>query len=166
LASIVANVGICCHAAKVLAGFHGQSISGLLFCKKSSSFPYGRACLFAKNLTALNPAFLIADETKSPPRPTTHIKKVSIMKNDKHITKAKSPHLSNLHIAWAFTKWLMLVGLFIALVWTVVNSGTGLFLAATIFFLLIRSLVRLTFRLIVTVVYIILLLLILGLIFL
>jgi hypothetical protein len=27
-------------------------------------FPYGRAYLFAKNLTALNPASLIADETK------------------------------------------------------------------------------------------------------
>jgi len=64
LASIAANVGICCHAAKVLAGFHGQSSSCLRFCKKSSSFPYGRAYLFAKNLTALNPASLIADETK------------------------------------------------------------------------------------------------------
>jgi len=88
------------------------------------------------------------------------------MKNDKHITKAKSPHLSNLHIAWVFTKWLMLIGVLLALVWTVVNSGAGIFLAITVFFLLIRSLVRLTFRLMVTVVYIILLLLILGLIFL
>jgi len=88
------------------------------------------------------------------------------MKNDKHITKAKSPHLSNLHIAWVFTKWMMLIGLLIAFVWAVVNSGAGIFLAATVFFLLIRSLMRLTFRLIVTVVYIILLLTILGLIFL
>ena len=94
----------------------------------------------------------------------THIKKVSMMKNDKHITKAKFPRLSNLHIAWVCTKWLMLIGLLLALVWTVVNSGAGIFLAATVFFLLIRSLVRLTFRLIVTVVYIILVLLILGLI--
>ena len=86
------------------------------------------------------------------------------MKNDKHITKANSPHLSNLHIALVFTKWLMLIGLLVALVWTVVNSGAGIFLAAAVFFLLIRSLVRLTFRLIVTIVYIILLLTILGLI--
>jgi hypothetical protein len=89
-----------------------------------------------------------------------------MMKNDKHITKGKSPHFSKLHIAWTFTKWLMLIGLLIALVWTVVNSGAGIFLAAIVFFLLIRSLVRLTFRLMVTIVYIILLLSILGLIFL
>ena len=88
------------------------------------------------------------------------------MKNDKHITKAKSPHFSNLHIAWVLTKWLMLIGLLLALVWTVVNSGAGIFLAAAVFFLLIRSLVGLTFRLIVTIVYIIMLLAILGLIFL
>ncbi len=86
------------------------------------------------------------------------------MKNDKHITKAKFPRLSNLHIAWVCIKWLMLIGLLIGLIWVVVNSGTGLFLAAAVFFLLIRSLVRLTFRLIVTIVYIILMLLILGLI--
>jgi len=86
------------------------------------------------------------------------------MKNDKHITKEKLTRFSTLNIAWVFTKWLMLIGLLLALVWTVVNSGAGLFLAATVFFLLIRSLVRLTFRMIVTVVYIILLLLILGLI--
>jgi hypothetical protein len=61
---VLANVGICCHAAKVLAGFHGQSSSGLRFCKKSSSFPHGRAYLFAKNLTVRTPASLIADETK------------------------------------------------------------------------------------------------------
>ena len=88
------------------------------------------------------------------------------MKNDKHITKGKSPHFSKLHIAWAFTKWLMLIVLLIALVWTVMNSGAGIFLAGIVFFLVIRSLVRLTFRLIVTIVYIILLLTILGLIFL
>jgi len=86
------------------------------------------------------------------------------MKSDKHITKAKSPHLSNLHIAWVCMKWLMLIGLLIAFVWTVVNSGAGIFLAAIVFFLLIRSLVRLTFRLIVTIIYIVLLLSILGLI--
>jgi hypothetical protein len=164
LASIAANVGICCHAAKVLAGFHGQSGSCLRFCKKSSSFPYGRAYLFAKNLTTLNPASLIADETKSPPRPTTHIKKVNMMKNSKHITKEKLTRFSKLHIAWVGAKWLMLIGLLLALVWIVVNSGAGIFLAATVFFLLIRSLVRLTFRLMVTIVYIILLLSILGLI--
>ncbi len=84
------------------------------------------------------------------------------MKNDKHITKAKSPRLSYLHIVWVCTKWLMLIGLLIALVWIVSNSSVGLFLAATVFFLLIRSLVRLTFRMIVTIVYIILLLSILG----
>jgi len=88
------------------------------------------------------------------------------MKNDKHITKGKSPHFSKLHIAWAFTKWLMLIGLLIAFVWTVMNSGVGIFLAAIVFFLLIRSLIRLTFSLMVTIVYIILLLSILGLIFL
>ena len=88
------------------------------------------------------------------------------MKNDKHITKEKSPHFDKLHIAWAFTKWLILIGLLIAFVWTVMKSGAGIFLAAIVFFLLIRSLVRLTFRLMITVVYIILLLLILGLIFL
>lgn len=88
------------------------------------------------------------------------------MKNDKHITKGKSPHFSKLHIVWAFTKWLILIGLLIAFVWTVINSGAGIFFAAIVFFLLIRSLVRLTFRLMVTIVYIILFLSILGLIFL
>ena len=91
-------------------------------------------------------------------------KKVNMMKNEKHITKEKLTRFSKLNIAWVCTKWLLLVGVIIALVWTVVNSGAGVFLAATVFFLFIRSLVRLTFRLIVTVVYIILLLLILGLI--
>lgn len=88
------------------------------------------------------------------------------MKNDKHITKEKLTHFSKLNIAWVFTKWLMLIGLLLALVCTVVNSSSGIFLAAAVFFLLIRSLVRLTFRLIATIVYIIMLLLILGLIFL
>ncbi len=87
------------------------------------------------------------------------------MKNDKHITKEKLTHFSKLNIAWVFTKWLMLIGLLLALVWNVVNSGAGIFLAAAVFFLLVRSLVRLTFRLMVTIVYIILLLTILGLIF-
>lgn len=86
------------------------------------------------------------------------------MKNDKHITKEKLTYFSKLNIAWVFTKWLMLIGLLLALVWTVLNSSAGIFLAAVVFFLLIRSLVRLTFRLIVTIVYIILLLTILGLI--
>lgn len=86
------------------------------------------------------------------------------MKNNKYITKGKSPHFSKLHIAWAFTKWLMLIGLLTAFVLTVTNSDAGIFLAATVFFLLIRSLARLTFRLIVTILYIILLLSILGLI--
>ena len=88
------------------------------------------------------------------------------MKNDKDITKEKLTHFSKLNIAWVFTKWLMLIGLLLAIVWIVVNSGAGIFLAAAVFFLLIRSLVRLTFSLIVTIVYIILLLTILGLIFL
>jgi len=87
------------------------------------------------------------------------------MKNDKHIMNEKSSRLSKRRIAWICTKRMMLIGLLLALAWAVVNSGTGVFLAITVFFLLIRSLVRLTFRLIVTVVYIILLLLILGLIF-
>lgn len=86
------------------------------------------------------------------------------MKNDKHITKAKFPRLSNRHIAWICTKRLILIGLLVALGWTLVNSGASVFLAVTVLFLLIRSLVRLTFRLIITVVYILLLLLILGLI--
>ena len=67
----------------------------------------------------------------------THIKKVDMMKNDENITKAKFPRLSNLHIAWVCTKWLMLIGLLLALVWIVANSSVGLFLAATVFFLLI-----------------------------
>ena len=74
------------------------------------------------------------------------------MKNDKHITKEKLTHFSKLHIAWVFTEWLTLIGLLLALVWTLVNSGAGVFLSITVFFLLIRSLVWLTFRLIVTVV--------------
>ena len=89
-----------------------------------------------------------------------------MMKNDKYITKEKLPRLTILHKAWVCIKWLALIGLLITVVWALVNSGAGVFLAATVFFLLIRSLVRLTFRLIVTIVYILLLLLILGLIFL
>jgi hypothetical protein len=89
-----------------------------------------------------------------------------MMKNDKHITKEKLTLLSKLNMVWAFAKWLILVGVLLALVWTVANSGVGIFLAVIVFFLLIRSLVRLTFRLMVTIVYIILLILILGLIFL
>ena len=87
-----------------------------------------------------------------------------MMKNDKNITKEKLTRLWYLRIAWVCTKWLLLFGLLLALIWIVVNSGTGILLVVTVFFLLIRSLVRLTFRLMVTIVYIILLLLILGLI--
>ncbi len=83
------------------------------------------------------------------------------MKNDRHITKEKIPSLVNLHMVLIYIKLMMLIGLHLVLVWTVVKSGTGVFLAVTVFFLLIRSLVRLTFRLIVTVVYIILLIVIL-----
>ncbi len=87
------------------------------------------------------------------------------MKNGKHIvTKQNFPRLSNLHIIWVWTKRLTLVGLLVALVGAVVNSGAGVFLAVTAGFLLIRSLIRLAFRLIVTVVYIILTVLMLGLI--
>ncbi|RHF02013.1 hypothetical protein DW701_17465 [Bacteroides eggerthii] len=94
----------------------------------------------------------------------THIKKVSMMRNDKHITKQKFPRLSNLHIIWVWTKRLTLVGLLVVMGYAVVNSGVGIVLAVTVGFLLIRSLIRLAFRLIVTVVYIILTVLILGLI--
>ncbi len=117
----------------------------------------------------------------------THIKKVSMMKNGKHIVtnrrrqraqsqtclsyaerqgekadrlKQKFPRLSNLHIVWIWTKRLTLVGLLVAVVWAVINSGVGFFLAVVVGFLLIR----LAFRVIVTVVYIILIALILGLI--
>ena len=88
------------------------------------------------------------------------------MKNDKHITKAKLPRPTVLHKAWACIKWLILIGLLLTIVWALVNSGAGVFLAIAVLFLLIRSLVRLTFRLIITFVYILLLLLILGLIYL
>jgi hypothetical protein len=86
------------------------------------------------------------------------------MKNDKHIMKVKLPRLTILHKAWVCIKWLILIGLLITAVWALVNSGAGVFITAIVFFLLIRSLVRLTFRLIVTIVYVLLLLLILGLI--
>lgn len=87
------------------------------------------------------------------------------MNNGKHIvTKQKLSSLSNLHIIWVCAKRLTLVGLLVAMVWAVMNSGVGVFLSVTVGFLLIRSLIRLAFRLIVTVVYIILIALILGLI--
>lgn len=87
------------------------------------------------------------------------------MKNGRHIvTKQKFPRLSNLHIVWVWMKRLTLVGLLVAVGYAVVNSGVGVFLAVTVSFLLIRSLIRLAFRLIVTAVYIILIALILGLI--
>jgi len=88
------------------------------------------------------------------------------MGNDKHITKAKLPNLMILHKAWVCLKWLTLIGLLLTTVWALVNSGVGVYLAIAVLFLLICSLVRLTFRLIVTIAYILLLLLILGLIFL
>ena len=78
------------------------------------------------------------------------------MRNDKHITKQKFPRLSNLQIIWVWTKRLTLVGLLVVMGYAVVNSGVGIVLAVTVGFLLIRSLIRLAFRLIVTVVYIIL----------
>ena len=74
------------------------------------------------------------------------------MRNDKHITKQKFPRLSNLQIIWVWTKRLTLVGLLVVMGYAVVNSGVGIVLAVTVGFLLIRSLIRLAFRLIVTVV--------------
>ena len=74
------------------------------------------------------------------------------MRNDKQITKQKFPRLSNLHIIWVWTKRLTLVGLLVVMGYAVVNSGVGIVLAVTVGFLLIRSLIRLSFRLIVTVV--------------
>ena len=112
------------------------------------------------------------------------------MRNDKHITnrrrqreqnqtclsfaerqgekadrlKQKFPRLSNLHIIWVCAKWLILAGLLIAAAWAVMNSSAGIFLAVAMGFLLIGSLIRLVSRFVITVVYIILLVLILGLI--
>jgi hypothetical protein len=120
----------------------------------------------------------------------THIKKVSMMRNDKHITnrrrqrelsqtclsyaecqgekadrlKQKFPRLSNLHIIWGWIKRLLLAYIVMVLVAAVMNSGIGIFLAIVAGFLLILSLIRLVSRFVITVVYIILLALILGLI--
>jgi len=120
----------------------------------------------------------------------TNIKKVSMMRNGKHITnrrrqreqsqtclsfaerqrkkagrlKQKFPRLSNLHIILVCMKRLTLAGLLVAAAWAVMNSGAGIFLAVGVSFLLILSLMRLVSRFVITVVYIILLVLILGLI--
>lgn len=87
------------------------------------------------------------------------------MNNGKHNDKGnKLSRLSNLHIIWVWTKRLTLVGLLVAMVWAVMNSGAGVFLAAALGFLIIRSLIRLAVRVVFTLVYIAVLLLILGLI--
>lgn len=86
------------------------------------------------------------------------------MRNSKYIMKQKFPRLSNLHIVWVCVKWLTFAGLLVAVAWAVINSSAGIFLAVVVGFLLILSLMRLAFRFVITVVYIILLVLILGLI--
>ena len=93
-------------------------------------------------------------------------KLVWTMPNEKEEGEAKQKlsRLSNLHIIWICTKRLTLVGLLVAAVWAVMNSGAGVFLMAVVGFLIIRSLIRLAFRVIVSVVYIILIMLMLGLI--
>lgn len=93
----------------------------------------------------------------------THIKKVSMIRNGKNITKRKFPRLSNLHIIWVCVKRLTLAGLLVAAAWAVTNSSAGISLTVAMGFLLIRSLIRLVSRFVITVVYIILLVLILGL---
>ena len=80
----------------------------------------------------------------------THIKKVSMMRNGKHIMKQKFPRLSNLHIIWVCAKWLTLAGLLIAAAWAVMNSSAGIFLAVAMGFLLIGSLIRLVSRFVIT----------------
>lgn len=78
--------------------------------------------------------------------------------------KQKFPRLSNLHIIWVCVQRLTFAGLLVEVVWAVMNSSTGIFLAVVMSFLLICSLMRLAFRFVITVVYIILIVLILGLI--
>ena len=118
----------------------------------------------------------------------THIKKVSMMINGKYITnrcrqrkqsqtclsfadrqgekadrlKQKFPRLSNLHIIWIFAKRLILAGMLVVSVWVMMNSSANIFLAVAAGFLLIRSLILLVSRFVITVIYIILLVLILG----
>jgi len=86
------------------------------------------------------------------------------MRNGKHITEQKFPRLSNLHIIWVWMKRLLLAYLVMVLVAAMMNSGTGIFLSIVAGFLLFLSLVRLAIRFVVTLAYIILLALILGLI--
>jgi len=86
------------------------------------------------------------------------------MRNGKHIMKQKFPRLSNLHINWVCVKRLTLAGLLVAAAWTVMNSSTIVFLVVAVGFLFIRSLIQLVSRFVITIVYIILLMLILGLI--
>ncbi len=78
--------------------------------------------------------------------------------------KQKSPRLPNLHIVWVCVKRLTFAGLLVTGVWVIVNSSAGIFLAVAVSFLLILSLMRLAFRFVITVVYIILIVLMLGLI--
>jgi len=78
--------------------------------------------------------------------------------------KQKFPRLSNLHIIWVCVKRLTFAGLLVGASWAIWNSSAGIFLTVTVGFLLIRSLIRLVSRFVITVVYIILLVLILGLI--
>lgn len=78
--------------------------------------------------------------------------------------KQKFPRLPNLHIVWVCVKRLTLAGLLVAAAWAVINSSAGIYLAVAVGFLLIRSLIRLVSRFVITIVYIILLVLILGLI--
>jgi len=78
--------------------------------------------------------------------------------------KQKFPRLSNLNIIWVCVMRLTLAGLIVMAAWAVMNSGAGIFLAVAVGFLLIGSLMRLVSRFVITVIYIILLVLILGLI--
>lgn len=84
------------------------------------------------------------------------------MNNGKHITKTKLSHLAVLHIIGQWAKWAAFAGSSVALGFAVVNSGAGTFLAVGLGFLLLRSLLRLVFRVVVTLVYIALLMLALG----
>lgn len=93
-------------------------------------------------------------------------KLVWTMPNEKEEGEAKQKlsRLSNLHIIWVCAKRLTLVGLLVVMVWAVMNSGAGIFLTAALGFLIIPSLIRLAVRVVVTLVYIALLMLILSLI--
>ena len=78
--------------------------------------------------------------------------------------KQKFPRLSNLHIIWVFVKRLTLAGFLVAAAWAVMNSSAVIFLTVAVGFVLIRSLMWLVSRIVITVVYIILLVLILSLV--